>query len=75
MWSRLETLIPLAPLHQPHNLAAIKVLMQLRPELPQVACFDTAFHQGRARVTERFALPDAIVPQRAATLGLPRVVL
>jgi acetate kinase len=57
---RLDKFVPLAPLHQPHNLAAIKALMQLRPELPQVACFDTAFHQGRARVTERFALPDSM---------------
>ena len=57
---RLDRFVPLAPLHQPHNLAAIKALMQLRPELPQVACFDTAFHHGRARVTERFALPDSM---------------
>jgi acetate kinase len=58
--SRLGKLIPLVPLHQPSNLAAIKAVMQLRPGLPQVACFDTAFHQGRARVTERFGLPDAM---------------
>lgn len=54
----LEQLIPLVPLHQPHNLAAIKAVSRLRPELPQVACFDTAFHQGRQRVTERMGLPD-----------------
>jgi len=57
---RLEKLIPLVPLHQPHNLAAVKAVTNLRPELPQVACFDTAFHQGRARVTERFGLPDEL---------------
>jgi acetate kinase len=57
---KLEKLIPLVPLHQPHNLAAIRAVMQLRPQLPQVACFDTAFHQGRAKVTERFGLPDAM---------------
>jgi len=58
--ARLEKLVPLVPLHQPSNLAAIKSVMRLRAELPQVACFDTAFHQGRARVTERLGLPDAM---------------
>ncbi len=56
--AKLEQLIPLVPLHQPHNLEAIKAVMQLWPDLPQVACFDTAFHRARAWVTERFALPD-----------------
>ena len=56
----LEQLIPLVPLHQPHNLKAIKAVMQLWPDLPQVACFDTAFHRGRAQVTERFGLPDEL---------------
>ena len=40
----LEKLVPLAPLHQPHNLAPIRTLLRARPDLPQVACFDTAFH-------------------------------
>jgi acetate kinase len=57
---RLDAYVPLAPLHQPHNLSAIKSLMQLRPDVPQVACFDTAFHHGRARVTQRFGLPDEL---------------
>ena len=56
----LEKLIPLVPLHQPHNLAGIKAVMQLLPDLPQVACFDTAFHRNRAPVTERFGLPDEL---------------
>jgi acetate kinase len=56
--SKLEALVPLAPLHQPHNLEAIKAVMQSNPDLPQVACFDTAFHHGRATVTQRFGLPD-----------------
>jgi len=42
--AELEALVPLAPLHQPHNLAAMRALARLRPHLPQVACFDTAFH-------------------------------
>jgi acetate kinase len=58
--AKLDKLIPLVPLHQPSNLAAIKAVMLLRPELPQVACFDTAFHQGRAKVSERLGLPDAM---------------
>ena len=56
--TKLEQLIPLVPLHQPHNLAAIRAVTRLRPDLLQVACFDTAFHQGRQRVTERLGLPD-----------------
>jgi acetate kinase len=56
--AKLEKLIPLVPLHQPHNLAGVKAVTALRPDLPQVACFDTAFHRGRAEVTERFGLPD-----------------
>src|SRR5215211_3476387 len=42
----LRTLIPLAPLHQPHNLAAIEAVSARLPEVPQVACFDTSFHSG-----------------------------
>ena len=55
--AELESLIPLAPLHQPHSLNAIRALAKLRPELPQVACFDTAFHRTIAPVARRFALP------------------
>jgi acetate kinase len=67
--AELEQLIPYAPLHQPHNLRAIKTVMRLRPDLPQVACFDTAFHRGRARVTERFALPDELFRRGARRWG------
>jgi acetate kinase len=56
--ARLEKLVPLVPLHQPHNLAGVKAVAALRPDLSQVACFDTAFHRGRAAVTERLAIPD-----------------
>ncbi len=54
---QLQALIPLAPLHQPHNLAGIRALAELQPELPQVACFDTAFHCSQPEVTQLFALP------------------
>jgi acetate kinase len=56
----LEALAPLAPLHQPHNLAAIKALRKLRPALRQVACFDTAFHRSQPAVAQAFALPRAV---------------
>jgi len=49
--------VPLAPLHEPHNLAPIKMAMSLNPELPQVACFDTAFHRTAPEVEQAFALP------------------
>ena len=54
---QLDVLTPLAPLHQPHSLAPIRLLMTLRPGLPQVACFDTAFHRTMPAVATRFALP------------------
>src|SRR5439155_8395454 len=53
----LERLIPLAPLHQPHNLAPIAPLLERAPDLPQVACFDTSFHRTNPDVAQRFALP------------------
>ena len=53
----LERLIPLAPLHQPHNLSPIARLLDRAPELPQVACFDTSFHRTNPAVAQRFALP------------------
>lgn len=56
----LETFIPLAPLHQLSNLEPIRVLRQRRPDLPQVACFDTAFHRGHPELSDRFALPRAL---------------
>ncbi|MCL2657557.1 MAG: acetate/propionate family kinase [Betaproteobacteria bacterium] len=55
--ARLETYIPLAPLHQPHNLTPIRWLMERQPELPQIACFDTAFHRTQPEVAELYALP------------------
>ena len=55
----IERLIPLAPLHQPHNLAPIRHLRERLPELPQVACFDTSFHRSNPDLAQRFALPAA----------------
>ncbi len=53
----LERLIPLVPLHQPHNLAPIRALLERSPLLPQVACFDTSFHHTNPPVSRLFALP------------------
>jgi acetate kinase len=53
----LRGLIPLAPLHQPYNLAAIEALYERRADVPQVACFDTSFHRGHSAVAELVPLP------------------
>ncbi|MBM3563098.1 MAG: acetate/propionate family kinase [Alphaproteobacteria bacterium] len=53
----LREFIPLAPLHQPHNLAGIEGACEAFPHVPQVACFDTAFHRGHAFVDDAYALP------------------
>ncbi|HTR16264.1 MAG TPA: acetate/propionate family kinase [Acetobacteraceae bacterium] len=56
----LEKLVPLAPLHEPHHIAAIRAVASVRPDLPQVACFDTAFHHGNPPVVSRLALPATL---------------
>jgi acetate kinase len=58
--AELRTLIPLAPLHQPYNLAAIDAVSDRLPDVPQVACFDTSFHRGAAAVTELVPLPRVL---------------
>jgi len=65
----LEKYIPLAPLHQPHNLAPIRALLERSPPLPQVACFDTAFHSGAPAVAQAFALPKAITDRGVRRYG------
>ncbi|WP_394752218.1 acetate/propionate family kinase [Crenothrix sp.] len=65
----LESLIPLAPLHQPHNLVTIRALLDTRPTLPQVACFDTAFHNSQPVVAQRFALPRRFSDQGVRRYG------
>lgn len=57
---QIKKLIPLAPLHQPYNFQLIETLQQLHPELPQIACFDTAFHRNQSKVVQDFALPYAL---------------
>jgi acetate kinase len=66
---QLQGLVPLAPLHQPHNLAAIAAVAKLHPELPQVACFDTAFHHSQPQIAAVFALPRAITAQGVRRYG------
>jgi len=53
----LEELVPLAPLHQPHNLAPIRTIAEAAPQIPQIACFDTAFHRAQPHLAQLFALP------------------
>ncbi|HUJ87302.1 MAG TPA: acetate/propionate family kinase [Burkholderiales bacterium] len=67
--AQLEALVPLAPLHQPHNLAAIRRLAALRPRLVQVACFDTAFHRGQSEVAQAYALPAEITREGVHRYG------
>ena len=67
----LEQYVPLAPLHQPNNLAPIRSLLARLPDLPQVACFDTAFHRGHPAVADHYALPEAALRRGRAPLRLP----
>ena len=67
--AELEALIPLAPLHQPHNLAVIKSIQARNPTVPQIACFDTAFHHTQPNVATRFALPPDITDRGVRRYG------
>ena len=67
--AKLEKLIPLAPLHQPHNLAPIRSLMERTPQLPQVACFDTAFHRSNPPLAQMFALPSELTESGVRRYG------
>ncbi len=58
--ARLERLVPLAPLHQPHNLAPIRSILSNFPTLPQVACFDTAFHRSHGPLADHYAIPHQL---------------
>lgn len=57
---RLDTLVPLAPLHQPHALAAVRAMAQIYPDTLQIGCFDTAFHAGHDRLFREYALPGSL---------------
>ncbi|MCZ8148349.1 MAG: hypothetical protein O9325_10945, partial [Roseomonas sp.] len=65
----LDALSPLAPLHQPHDLAPIRAAMARAPDLPQVACFDTAFHRTIPEVSQVFALPRAMADRGIRRYG------
>lgn len=69
VFEQLQVLIALAPLHQPHALHAIEALQTHRPQLPQVACFDTAFHAGMPAREQYFALPRSLVQQGIRRYG------
>lgn len=66
---QLTQLIPLAPLHQPHNLAPIRILRKLKPDLLQVACFDSAFHSTQPNIAQQFALPRELTAQGLKRYG------
>ncbi|MFK8253380.1 acetate/propionate family kinase [Ancylobacter terrae] len=67
--AELTSFIPLAPLHQLSNLEPIRVLRERRPDLPQVACFDTAFHRGHPELSDRFALPRVLYDEGVRRYG------
>lgn len=67
--ARLERFVPLAPLHQPNNLAPIRSIRARFPDLPQVACFDTAFHRGHGAVADHYAIPERFYDEGVRRYG------
>jgi acetate kinase len=65
----LEKFVPLAPLHQPHNLAPIRLLLERLTDLPQIACFDTSFHRSNPEIAQMFALPAELHAQGVRRYG------
>ena len=65
----LAKLEPLAPLHQPHNLAPIRAIMKAAPQIPQIACFDTAFHRAQSNLAQAFALPRSFSEEGVRRYG------
>jgi acetate kinase len=65
----LERYVPLAPLHQPNNLAPVRAIRARFPQLPQVACFDTAFHRGHGAVVDHFAIPERFYAEGVRRYG------
>ncbi|MFX0543059.1 acetate/propionate family kinase [Roseovarius sp. S4756] len=66
---QLEAFVPLAPLHQPHNIAAIRAVAKWQPDVPQIACFDTSFHRSQAPLAQMFALPRALTDEGVMRYG------
>jgi acetate kinase len=66
---RLDAFSPLAPLHQPNNLAPIRAVRARQPQLLQVACFDTAFHRGHPEVADRYAVPESLYEEGVRRYG------
>lgn len=69
MLGRIEALTPLAPLHNPPAMAVLKAVLHRFPGVPQVACFDTAFHRGHPAVADRFAIPDTLYREGVRRYG------
>jgi len=67
--AKLERYVPLAPLHQPNNLAPIRTIRSRFPQLPQVACFDTAFHRGHEAIVDHFAIPERFYAEGVRRYG------
>jgi len=67
--AKLEKFVPLAPLHQPHNLSPIRIVAGRVPRMPQVACFDTAFHRAQPELAQAFALPPEITDRGVRRYG------
>jgi acetate kinase len=67
--AKLKALIPLAPLHQPHSVAGIEAAMKAFPSMPQVACFDTAFHRGHPFINDTYGLPRAYYDEGVRRYG------
>jgi acetate kinase len=65
----LERYVSLAPLHQPNNLAPIRTLLQRFPQMPQVACFDTAFHRGHSQIADHYAIPQRFYAEGVRRYG------
>src|ERR1700746_3175748 len=64
-----DGIVSRAPLHQPHILAPIRSLLERRPELPQVACFDTAFHRGHSAIADHYAIPERFYAEGVRRYG------
>ncbi len=73
--AELERYVSLAPLHQPNNLAPIRSILARSPDLPQVACFDTAFHRGHSALADRYAIPERLLRRRRTPVRVPRPVV